>query len=442
MAKVAGMKKRVAVTGLGVVSPVGIGVEPFWQGLLNGRSGIRHIGRFDASGLAARVAAEVHGFNLADYSSMHPFYVAAGGCRYPLDRRTQYAIAAAEMSVRDAGLDGASAWEDATVYFGGGEGDNDVDLLSRMLTPWSCAGEGCDPERLLAQADSRGFAVRDQLMEPTAPASLLAARYGIRGEVTTCLTACAASAQAIGEATRRIQQGDYELALTGGTHAMTALLDVLGFAMLSALSPRHDDPTRASRPFDLHRDGFVLGEAAAMLVLEEWERARRRGAHIHAEVVGYGAANDAYRVTDMHPEGRGATQAITTALQDASIAPGEVGYVNAHGTSTIEGDRTETIALHRALGDAARSIPVSSTKSMTGHAVAAAGALEAVAVTLVLRDQILPPTINLDTPDPACDLDYVPHRARRHAVRHALSNSFGFGGQNVALVLRAPEDAG
>jgi 3-oxoacyl-[acyl-carrier-protein] synthase II len=222
---------------------------------------------------------------------------------------------------------------------------------------------------------------------------------------------------------------------------MTALLDVLGFAMLSALSPRSDDPARASRPFDLHRDGFVLGEAAAVLVLEEWEHARRRGARIHAEVVGYGAANDAYRVTDMHPEARGATQAITTALNDAGIAPADIGYVNAHGTATIEGDRAETIALHRALGHAARSIPVSSTKSMTGHAVAAAGALEAVALTMVLRDQILPPTINLDAPDPECDLDYVPHHARRHAVRHALSNSFGFGGQNVALVLRAPEEA-
>jgi 3-oxoacyl-[acyl-carrier-protein] synthase II len=436
------MKKRVAITGLGVVSPVGIGVEPFWLGLTAGRSGVRRIGGYDASGLAVRVAAEVQGFNLGDYTSMPSWYAAGGGCRYALDRRTQYAIAAAEMSVRDAGLEGSAAWEDATLYFGAGEGDNDLALLSRMMTPWSSADGGCDAARLLSEGDGRGFAVRDQLMEPTAPASILASRYGIRGEVTTCLTACAASAQAIGEAMRRVQLGEYELALTGGTHAMTAPLDVLGFAMLSALSMRNDEPERASRPFDLHRDGFVLGEAAAVLVLEEWEHARRRGAHIHAELVGYGAANDAYRVTDMHPEARGAARAITTALEDAGLAPADLGYVNAHGTATIEGDRAETTALRRALGDAAASIPVSSTKSMTGHAVAAAGALELVAVALALRDQILPPTINLDTPDPACDLDFVPHRARRHPVRHALSNSFGFGGQNVALVLRsAPESA-
>jgi 3-oxoacyl-[acyl-carrier-protein] synthase II len=265
---------------------------------------------------------------------------------------------------------------------------------------------------------------------------LLAARYGITGEVTTCLTACAASAQAVGEAMRRIQQGDSDLVLTGGAHAMTAALDVLGFAMLSALSSRNDDPARASRPFDRHRDGFVLGEGAATVVLEEWEHARRRGARIYAELVGYATANDAYRVTDIHPDARGATAAISNALEDASAAPADVGYVNAHGTSTIENDRAETRALHQALGESARTTPVSSTKSMTGHAIAAAGAIELVAVVLALVAQVLPPTINLDTGDPECDLDYVPNRARAHDFRLALSNSFAFGGQNVALVVR------
>ena len=217
---------------------------------------------------------------------------------------------------------------------------------------------------------------------------------------------------------------------------MTAPLDVIGFAMLSALSCRNDAPTRASRPFDRHRDGFVLGEGAAALVLEEWGHARHRGARIHGELVGYATANDAYRVTDIRPDARGAAMAIASALEDASVAPDEIGYVNAHGTSTVENDRAETHALHRALGDAARSTPVSSTKSMTGHAIAAAGALELVAAVLALREQVLPPTINLETGDPDCDLDYVPNRARAHRFRVALSNSFAFGGQNVALVAR------
>jgi 3-oxoacyl-[acyl-carrier-protein] synthase II len=217
---------------------------------------------------------------------------------------------------------------------------------------------------------------------------------------------------------------------------MTAPLDVLGFAMLSALSCRNDAPARASRPFDRQRDGFVLGEGAAALVLEEWEHARRRGARIYGELVGYATANDAYRVTDIHPDSRGATAAISNALEDASVSPDEVGYVNAHGTSTVENDRAETRALHQALGDAARTTPVSSTKSMTGHAIAAAGALEVIAVALALCEQVLPPTINQETGDPECDLDYVPNRARAHGFRYALSNSFAFGGQNVALVIR------
>jgi 3-oxoacyl-[acyl-carrier-protein] synthase II len=414
-------------------------VDRFWRGLTAGESGVASISRYDASGLPVSIAAEVRGFRLADYSDASPEFVSADGLRVPLDRRTQYALAAADMAVRDAQLAGSGAWRDASLYLGAGEGDNDFALLSGMLTPCSGPG-GCDTARLLVDR-APGFAIRDQLMEPTAPASLLAARYGIRGEVTTCLTACAASAQAVGEAARRIQEGECDLALTGGAHSMTAPFDVLGFAMLSALSSRNDAPARASRPFDRHRDGFVLGEGAGILVLEEWGHARRRGARLHGELVGYGSANDAYRITDMHPDARGATRAITNALADAGVEPRDVGYVNAHGTSTIENDRAETYALHRALGDSVRTTPVSSTKSMTGHAVAAAGAMELIAVTLALRDQVLPPTINLETPDPDCDLDYVPNRARAHAFDLALSNSFGFGGQNVALLVRRIQEA-
>jgi 3-oxoacyl-[acyl-carrier-protein] synthase II len=433
------MKKRVAITGVGVVSPVGIGAEAFWDGLTHGRSGVDVIRRYDASALPVRISAEVRGFALEDYVDTLPSYTAHDGCRAALDLRTQYALAAAEMCVRDAGLSGSPEWIDGSLYFGAGEGDNDIQLLSRLLLPYASAQPGCDTAGLLSNGHAKQFALRDQLMEPTAPASLIASRHGIGGEVTTCLTACAASAQAIGEAMRRIQEGEALLALSGGAHAMTAPLDVLGFAMLSALSSRNDDPVRASRPFDRNRDGFVLGEGAGALVLEEWDHATRRGARIYGELIGYGSANDAYRVTDMHPEARGATRAITIALEDAGIEAREVGYVNAHGTSTIENDRAETLALKKAFGDAAPAVPVSSTKSMTGHAVAAAGAIELIASVLALRDQVLPPTINLDTPDPECDLDYVPNQARASAFDVALSNSFGFGGQNVSLVVRRAE---
>ena len=433
------MKKRVAITGVGVVSSVGIGADAFWEGLTNGRSGVDVIRRYDASALPVRISAEVRGFALEDYVDTLPSYTAHDGCRAALDLRTQYALAAAEMCVRDAGLSGSPEWIDGSLYFGAGEGDNDIAMLSRLLMPYASAQPGCDTAGLLSNGRAQDFALRDQLMEPTAPASLIASRHGIGGEVTTCLTACAASAQAIGEALRRIQEGEAVLALTGGAHAMTAPLDVLGFLMLSALSARNDDPKRASRPFDRNRDGFVLGEGAGALVLEEWEHARRRGAQIYGELIGYGSANDAYRVTDMHPEARGASRAITLALDDAEIEPREVGYVNAHGTSTLENDRAETLALHKALGDAAPSVPVSSTKSMTGHAVAAAGAIELIASVLALRDQVLPPTINFETRDPDCDLDYVPNQARAKRFDVAVSNSFGFGGQNVSLVVRSAE---
>ncbi len=430
------MKKRVAITGLGVVSPLGIGARDYWQNLAHGVSGVRPISRYDASSFPVRIAAEVSGFNLSDHTDAAPTFIAEGlGASVQLDRRTQYALAAAAMAVRDAGLEQSGAWADASLYFGAGEGDNDLAMLARLFD--SCSSPaGCDVAQLLEQNNARDFGLRDQLMEATSPASLIAARYGIEGEVTTCLTACAASAQAIGEAVRRIQGGECALALAGGAHAMTAPLDVLGFALLSALSERCDEPARASRPFDRDRDGFVLGEGAGALVLEDWEHANRRGAHIHAELIGYGTTSDAYRVTDMHPDARGAVAAITAALNDAALSPEEIGYVNAHGTSTIENDRAETLALHRALGSVAPRIPVSSTKSMTGHAIAAAGALELIATVLALNAQIVPPTINYETPDPECDLDYVPNHARAHNFEAAMSNSFGFGGQNVALIVR------
>lgn len=427
------MKKRVAITGLGVISPVGIGVEAYWRNLSHGVSGVGRIRRYDATSFPVRIAAQISDFNFPDYEDVRQILPTES--HRALDWRTKYALASATMAVRDAGLERSGAWAEASLYFGAGEGDNDLALLGKLFAP-SVSAEGCDVAQLLAQDQTRSFGLRDQLMEATVPASLLAAHYGIEGEVTTCLTACAASAQAIGEAGRRIQEGECTLALTGGAHAMTAPLDVLGFASLSAMSQRNDEPPRASRPFDRDRDGFVIGEGAGVLVMEEWESARRRGAHIHGELIGYGTTSDAYRVTDMHPEARGAVQAIIAALNDASLAPEEIGYVNAHGTSTVENDRAETLALHSSLGAVARRIPVSSTKSMTGHPVAAAGALELIACVLALNEQIVPPTINYERPDLDCDLDYVPNRARSHAFQTAMSNSFGFGGQNVALIVK------
>ncbi|MGI9036671.1 MAG: beta-ketoacyl-[acyl-carrier-protein] synthase family protein [Pyrinomonadaceae bacterium] len=430
------MKRRVAVTGMGIVSSLGCSIEKFWQSLVNGVSGVKTISQYNANGLPVRIAAEVRDCFTNGKNSK--FYKFNERLSTPFDRRTNFALAAAAQALEHAQWN-ENVLTDANLYLGAGEGQNSVELLSKLLAPYLSTETLCDEAKLFSSLHIEEFALRDQLMEATIPASAIAADYGICGEVMTSLTACAASSQAIGEATRRIQTGECEIALAGGTHTMTAPLDVLGFAMLSALSKNGDEPEKVSRPFDLNRDGFVLGEGAGMLVLEDYEHARRRGTRIFAEIIGYGASSDAYRVTDMHPEARGAVAAIESALNDAGIEPKDVGYVNAHGTSTLENDRAETRALHKVFGTFAPCIPISSIKSMTGHAVAAAGVIEMIATILALREQILPPTINLETPDPECDLDYVPNRARAHNFNVALSNSFGFGGQNVALLVRKGE---
>jgi 3-oxoacyl-[acyl-carrier-protein] synthase II len=268
----------------------------------------------------------------------------------------------------------------------------------------------------------------------------LAALFNAQGPNLNCLTACAASSQALGEATELIRRGDADIMLSGGAHSMIHPFGVTGFNLLTALSTRNDDPTRASRPFDRERDGFVLGEGAGMLILEELEHAKRRGAKIYGEVVGYGSTADSYRITDIHPEGRGAAACIKMAMQDAQVNPEDIDYINAHGTSTSVNDRTETMAIKRALGDVAYKTPVSSTKSMMGHLIAAAGAVEAMTCLLAIDDDVLPPTINYENPDPDCDLDYIPNQPREDKAKVALSNSFGFGGQNVSLILREFRD--
>jgi 3-oxoacyl-[acyl-carrier-protein] synthase II len=271
--------------------------------------------------------------------------------------------------------------------------------------------------------------------EPNMPAGHLAGMFNAQGPNINCLTACAASSQAIGEATEIIRRGDAVAMISGGTHSMIHPFGVTGFNLLTALSTNNDEPTKASRPFDRLRDGFVLGEGAAMVVLEELEYAKRRGAHIYGEIRGYGSTADAYRITDIHPEGRGAISCMRMAINDARIAPADVHYVNAHGTSTLVNDRVETLACREVFGEAAEHVPISSTKSMMGHLIAAAGVTELIVCLLAIRDNVLPPTINYDNPDPECNLDYVPNEAREARCDIALNNSFGFGGQNITLVV-------
>ena len=272
--------------------------------------------------------------------------------------------------------------------------------------------------------------------EPNRPAGHLAALFNAQGPNLNCLTACAASSQAIGEATELIRREEADVMLTGGAHSMIHPFGVTGFSLLTALSRRNDNPQQSSRPFDRDRDGFVLGEGAGMLILEELERAKARGAHIYGEIIGYGSTADAYRITDIHPEGRGAIACIKMALADAACNSDQIDYINAHGTSTSVNDRVETMAIKGALGEEnARETPISSIKSMMGHLIAAAGSVEAITCLMAMRDGVMPPTMNYETPDPDCDLDYIPNQAREGVVRRALSNSFGFGGQNVSLIL-------
>jgi 3-oxoacyl-[acyl-carrier-protein] synthase II len=423
------MRRRVVVTGLGMVTPVGRDVESTWRSLCEGRSGVGPIGLFDASAFPTRIAAEVVGFRLADHRD--------DADRWAEHSRTsQFALAAATQAMAHAGLGDAPIDRSRFgVYLGSGEGQTDferfVDLIHR-----SGRDGGVDSAKFTELGRLTLHPTREGEQEAGGPAGHLAAVFGARGPNATCQTACAASAQAIGEATEIIIHGDADVMLAGGTHSMVHPLGVTGFILLTAMSTRNDDPAHASRPFDRDRDGFVLGEGGGVLVLEELEHAKARGALILGEVAGHCSTADAFRLTDSHEEGRGAIAAMRGALDLAGIDPADVDYINAHGTSTPSNDSIETLAIKRAFGDAAYRVPISSTKSMTGHLVSAGGAVEAIACLLAIRDGILPPTINLENPDPACDLDYVPNEARRQRVDVALSNSFGFGGQNTSLILR------
>ena len=424
------MRRRVVITGIGAVTPVGHDVRSTWESVKAGKSGIGPITHFDASSFPTTFAAEVSGYDFAAAVDDPSPFAAAG-------RNVRYAVGAATQAVSESGLLGGPHAPDPArfgVYLGAGEGQQNFHVFMQML-----ADSRVDGELDLAAFTRVGLErldPREELeQEPNMPSAHLAALFDAQGPNLNCLTACAASSQAIGEATEIIRRGDADVMLSGGAHSMIHPFGLTGFNLLTSLSTRNDDPQAASRPFDADRDGFVLGEGAGMLVLEEHDRAVKRGANILGEVLGYGSSADAYRITDIHPEGRGALACISGALDDAGIGPGDVDYVNAHGTSTLVNDRTETAAIKSALGEHAKRTPVSSTKSMMGHLIAAAGSVEAILCLLAIRDGVLPPTINYTTPDPKCDLDYVPNEARDAKVDRTLSNSFGFGGQNVSLIL-------
>jgi 3-oxoacyl-[acyl-carrier-protein] synthase II len=411
-------ERRVVVTGVGIVSPLGLDAETTWKGLRAGQSGVGPITLFDASQHAARIAAEVKGFDPLAWVEKKEVK--------KTDRFIQFAIAAADMAVKDASL-GVSAEnaEMVGVYIGSGIGG--FATIER------------EHEALLKGGPRK----ISPFFIPAAIANLasgwVSIRTGAKGPNSCTATACTTSAHAVGDSFRLIQRGDADAMIAGGSEAAITPLGVGGFAAMRALSTRNDEPEKASRPFDRGRDGFVIGEGAGILVLEALETARRRGARIYCEIVGYGMSGDAYHITAPCEDGEGAVRVMRRALKDAGLAPSAIDYVNCHGTSTPVGDPQEVRAIKAVFGDHAGRLAVSSTKSMTGHLLGAAGGLEAAVTVLALRDQVLPPTINQDDPDPECDIDTVPNAARPARVVHALSNSFGFGGTNGALVFKRLE---
>jgi len=394
------LTRRVVVTGVGLVCALGIGTEESWKNLLAGVSGVATITSFDTTGFDCRIGGEIKGFD--------PFQW--------IEKKELKKMRMSNWKPEDSDLD------EVGVYVSSGIGG--FDIIEREHGKLLNGGPG----RI------------SPFFIPSAIVNLasghISIRYGARGPNSATATACSASAHAIGDSFKIIERGAAEMMICGGTEATITPMGIGGFASMKALSTRNDDPSHASRPFDAQRDGFVVGEGAGILILESLEHAQKRGAQILAEIVGYGMSGDAYHITQPAENGDGAFRVMRAALKDAKLSPEDVGYVNAHGTSTPLGDCLETIALKRVFGERAKQVPVSSTKSMTGHLLGGAGGLEAGICVLALRDQILPPTINQETPDPACDLDYVPNKARKASVEYALSNSFGFGGTNAALIFK------
>jgi 3-oxoacyl-[acyl-carrier-protein] synthase II len=421
---------------MGWITPLGDDIESVWQRLLKGDSGISPTELFDASTFPTTFSAQVKGFNLAKYLGADAERHRNGS------RNTQFALGAAKMAWTSAGLD-KSAGLDPTrtgIYLGGGEGPIDFfNFAEAAVKGWDRAannGRGdLDARKWAEVAEQRLDATREFEQDPNMAAGHIACQFNVQGPTFNTLTACAASTQAIGEATNLIRRGDADVVISGGTHSMIHPFGVTGFNRLTALSTRNDSCASASRPFDRTRDGFVIGEGAGMLILEEYEHAVKRGAKILCEITGYGSTADAFRITDIHEDGRGGIAAMRLALQDAGLKPSDIQYISAHGTGTEENDKIESLAIMGVFGDSAKKVPVSSVKSMFGHLIAAAGAVELITCVLAIRDNVLPPTMNYSEPDPNCPLDYVPNQARKATVNAALSNSFGFGGQNDTLVV-------
>lgn len=425
------MRRRVVVTGIGCVTPLGADVETMWRRLLAGESGVGHISIFDASGFPTKIAAEVHDWDISQAGENPEDWKYQG-------RHTRFAVGAAKQAVADSGLDLDRI--DPTrfgVYTGCGEGQQDFNRFTEMMVAATeGGGDTLDTTKFIQKGFETLHPIAELEQEPNMPAGHLAALFNAQGPNMNCLTACAASSQALGEAVEIIRRGEADVMLSGGAHTMIHPFGVTGFNLLTAISTRNDEPTRASRPFDRERDGFVLGEGSSMLVLEDLESAQARGAKIYGEIVGYGSTADAFRITDTHPEGRGAISCMKMAVEDAGLTPDDVDYINAHGTSTTVNDKVETLAIKKVFGERAYKLPVSSTKSMMGHLIAAAGATEMIICLLAIRDNKVPPTTNYENPDPDCDLDYVPNVSREHRCDVALSNSFGFGGQNISLLAK------
>lgn len=412
------MRKRVVVTGLGIISPVGTGLEQFWTSLTGGVSGIRRITRFDATNFSTQIAGEV-----TDFDPMQ--YIEKKEVRR-MDRFTHFAVAATDMAIEDSGLNLEVIDKDrAGIIFGSGIGG--IETLENQARV------------LYEKGPDRVSPIFVPMMISNMGAGQVAMRYGLHGPNITSVSACASSSNAIGDAFRMLQWGYADIMITGGMEAPITPLAIAGFCQMKAMSTRNEEPEKASRPFDAERDGFVAGEGAAILVLETLEHAIKRDARIYAEIVGYGSTCDAYHMTAPDPEGRGAINSMKLALQDAGASSESVDYINAHATSTPLGDQAETLAIKRLFGEHAKKIAVSSTKSMTGHLLGAAGGLEAIACILAIQRGVIPPTINYEQPDPDCDLDYVPNVARKTKVRFALSNSFGFGGHNATLAFKEYE---
>jgi len=409
------LSRRIAVTGVGLLSPIGIGTQKTWEALLAGESGVSHITAFDAAAFACRIAGEVRDFDPLAFLERKDVR--------RMGRFIQFAIAASEFAISHAGLEVTEENADRVgVYIGSGIGGFEV--IEREHKVLLEKG----PERISP------FFIPATIINLAG--GQVSIRTGARGPNSATATACTTSSHAIGDSFKIIQRGDADVMICGGTEACVTPMGIGGFAAMRALSTRNDDPRRASRPWDKCRDGFVVGEGAGILILEEMETARRRGAPILAEMVGYGMSADAHHITSPPEDGEGAVRVMRAALRDASLAADGIDYINAHGTSTEVGDRIETLAIKRSFGDHARRLAVSSTKSMTGHLLGGAGGLEAGITVLAIRDQVAPPTINQEVPDPACDLDYVPNQARPMRIESALSNSFGFGGTNGCLIFK------